>query len=155
MKKAFLFLIQTVILVVLLTGCVVDSKNLQVSILTDQGEHDFVVQVAESFDERLRGLQQVTDLSDNEGMWFVFDEPKVLSFWMKDTLIPLDIIFVNEDFEVINVAHKAEPCTESDPEQLNCESYFSDNPAQYVLEIKGGLASELGIVAGDKITLTK
>jgi uncharacterized protein len=145
MKKTFLF----VMLGVLLTGCLVDSEMLQVSVLTQDGEHSFKVDVAESFTERQEGLQQIAELSDDQGMWFVFDKPQMLNFWMKDTLISLDIIFVDQDYKVVNIAHNVLPCSEE------CENYFSENLAQYVLEINGGLAEKLGILKGDTITPPK
>ncbi len=152
MKKIWIL---GVIFGVLCSGCLTDSNMLQVSVITGAGENDFKVEVADSFEERTQGLQHVAELEKDEGMWFVFDSPQMLSFWMKDTLIALDIIFVSADLEIVSIAHNVPPCREADPEQVSCENYFSGMPAQYVLEISGGLASELGISAGDKITLPK
>ncbi len=148
MKKVW---IPSIILSVFLGGCFVNPSNLQVSVITGAEEHDFKVQIADSLEERTKGLQQVAELSDEEGMWFVFDHPQNLSFWMKDTLIALDIIFVSAEMKVINVAHNVPPCSEADPEQVFCKTYVATEPAQYVLEIRGGLAEELGISSGDVV----
>ena len=137
-------------LVFLMAGCGGLEESTMVSVLTiDAKSYDFEVIIADDVDERNQGLQNVSSLGDEEGMWFIFEEAKVRTFWMKDTLISLDIIFIGEDFKVLNIAHDVPPCTEIDPEQLNCSTYSSDGEAQYVFEIKGGLADYYGIKIGD------
>ena len=107
MKKVW---IPSIILSVFLGGCFVNPSNLQVSVITGAEEHDFKVQIADSLEERTKGLQQVAELSDEEGMWFVFDHPQNLSFWMKDTFLhhkmnpelclkyPLQLLLINQVF---------------------------------------------------------
>jgi uncharacterized protein len=141
------------IFLILLSGCSHINNTSNMPTISINDTHEFEVTIADSNEERMSGLQHVSDLKNNEGMWFVFDAPQVLSFWMKDTLISLDIIFVNENLEIINIAENVPPCREASPEQLFCESYFSDEPASYVLEINGGLSEELGILKGDVIKL--
>lgn len=135
-----------------LGGCI-NSEMLQVSILTDHGDYKFKVTVADTYEERLQGLQFVEELKEDEGMWFVFLQPVELHFWMKDTLIPLDIVFVNSDLVITNIARNVPPCQDVDPEQANCETYSSDGKAQYVLELNGGVADELGFKVGDKVLI--
>ena len=84
------------------------------------------------------------DLKDNQGMICLFPEPKVQSFWMQNTLIPLDIIFLDKDGKVLNIAH-GKPKDET--------LLPSTGPANYVLELKGGMAAKLGISAGTKLTI--
>ncbi|MDX1410375.1 MAG: DUF192 domain-containing protein, partial [Saprospiraceae bacterium] len=81
----------------------------------------------------------------DHGMLFIFSGETMRSFWMKNTKIPLDIIYFNKDLELVSVAN-ARPCRTS-----TCGSYPSDGPAMYVLELNAGLADELGLAAGDRL----
>lgn len=76
------------------------------------GSKEYEVTLAITEDEKSKGLQHKKKLADNEGMLFVYDEPEEVSFWMKDTEIPLDIIFINNEYEVISV-HKGKPLDET------------------------------------------
>ena len=100
---------------------------------------EYNVKVATTDKEREKGLQGVTTLADDEGMLFVFDEPDEVSFWMKDTVIPLDIIFIDEDQEVIQV-NQGTPNSE---EPITCDD------TAYVLEVNQGS----GIKVGDTLEL--
>ncbi len=100
-------------------------------------------EIADTTLTRMIGLMNRTALGENEGMLFVFERPQRLSFWMKDTLIPLDMIFIGEDKKVINI-ESAEPCT-----SLICPRYSSEGEAQYVVEVNGGFAKKYGLKAGD------
>ena len=102
-------------------------------------DKEYDVKVATTEEEREKGLQGVTTLADNEGMLFIFDEPDEVSFWMKDTEIPLDIIFIDEDQEFRQVSEGV-PNSE---EPITC-----DNTA-YVLEVNQGS----GIKVGDSLEL--
>ena len=64
-------------------------------------DKEYNVKVAKSDEDKIRGLQGVKNLPENEGMLFIYDEPQTVGFWMVDTDIPLDIIFINDDEEVI------------------------------------------------------
>jgi len=83
-------------------------------------------------------------LAQNEGMLFVFERVGEYSFWMKNTLIPLDIIWLSSDYKVVDV-QTALPCKAD-----SCTSYIPKAPAQYVLEINANLASDFGIGQGAK-----
>lgn len=89
------------------------------------GNKKYSVLCAKTEEERIKGLQNVTELNDDEGMLFFFDEPQTVGMWMKDTLIPLDIIFINEDNEVISI-FKGTPKDETIVEEDN---------VKYVLEV--------------------
>ncbi len=102
--------------------------------------HRIQVDVARTPKQREQGLMFVEDLSKDQGMWFVFNNEQMRQFWMKNTLIPLDIIFVNSKLEVINIVHRAQPETLT-PRR-------SKAPAQYVLELLGGQAKRRGLKAG-------
>lgn len=103
------------------------------------GDKEYNVTCARTEEERIKGLQGVTELKDDEGMLFFFEEPQTVGFWMKDTKIPLDIIFINEDFEVISV-YQGEPENENIAEEDN---------VKFVLEVNQGS----GIEEGDELDI--
>ena len=103
----------------------------------------FRVELARSPQEQSKGLMFRTELGPDEGMIFPFDPPRGASFWMRNTVIPLDLIFVGVDGRISNIAANAIPYDES---PLN-----SIGLAKAVLELRGGRAAELGIVPGDKV----
>jgi len=92
--------------------------------------------------EKAKGLMYRSSIPDDYGMLFIFDENAPRSFWMKNTLIPLDMIFVGSDMKVVEIKAAVPPC-ESDP----CPSYVS-LPAKYVFEINSGLAEKNNIKVG-------
>jgi len=106
--------------------------------------HEIRVEVAQSDQEQARGLMFRTAMGADEGMLFPYDPPRVFSFWMKNTVIPLDLIFIGPDRRVINVAANATPYSE-DP-------ITSDAPGIAVLELIGGRAAELGIGPGAEVS---
>lgn len=104
-------------------------------------------EVAYSEDERAQGLMFREKLGDDNGMLFWFDRPDNYKFWMKNTLIPLDIIWIDENFKVVHIAN-AIPCV-----QENCPIYNPNANARYVLEVNGGFADENGISVGDEVSI--
>jgi signal peptidase I len=119
-------------------------------LVSEKGAVKFEVEIADDPEDRKLGLMYREYLPEEHGMLFIFEEEQPLSFWMKNTLIPLDMIFFNDGFEVLNIAGNVPPC-ESDP----CLTYNSEGNARYVLEINGGLSDYLGIRKGDKFRLQK
>ena len=105
--------------------------------------HDFTVEVASSNAEQAKGLMFRKQMGADEGMIFPFDPPRQASFWMKNTVIPLDIIFIGPDRLVSNIAANATPYA--------LDPLRSAGTAAAVLEINGGRAAELGIVPGAKV----
>lgn len=106
--------------------------------------HAFRVEVASTFAEQEKGLMFRTTLGPAEGMIFPQDKPQVAAFWMKNTVIPLDLIFIGTDHRVVNVAANARP--------YDLTPLYSAAPVICVLEIAGGRAAELGIGTGDLVT---
>lgn len=104
--------------------------------------HRFRVELARSADEQARGLMFRDHLGPDEGMIFPFDPPRGASFWMRNTKIPLDLLFVGPDGRVLNIAANAVPYDET--------PLSSAGPVRAVLELPGGRAAQLGIAAGDK-----
>ena len=113
-------------------------------IRTARGTHRFTVEVARTPDQQSLGLMFRASLGPDEGMIFPFPYPRDASFWMRNTLIPLDMVFVRADGTIARIAANTVPHSE--------ESVSSGEPVAAVLEIRGGRAAELGIVAGDQVS---
>ena len=107
------------------------------------GTHRFAVELADTPEAQRRGLMFRTELPDDAGMIFPYDGTAAQSFWMKNTPLPLDIIFIGPDGRISNIAAMTEP--------YSLESVYSVGPVLGVLELRGGLAGELGIEPGDKV----
>jgi uncharacterized membrane protein (UPF0127 family) len=103
----------------------------------------FRVEVALTPEEHARGLMYRSQLATDAGMIFVFEEPSVQRFWMKNTLIPLDMIFIGKARKIVGIVEDAVPETETERSV--------GAPSQYVLEIGGGLAARLGIKRGQPV----
>lgn len=108
----------------------------------------FTVEVAVSLREQSRGLMYRAALGARSGMLFVFPGEGQHLFWMKNTLIALDIIWIGGDNRVIYIKKNAPPCRTD-----ACPEYGPSGKAAYVLEINGGLSEKLGLAAGDEATL--
>jgi uncharacterized protein len=120
-----------------------DLNQLQLCIKSKTKTHSFIVEVAETGAQQAKGLMFRTELADNRGMLFPFAELRMASFWMKNTVIPLDIIFIRSDGVIENIAENTEPYSTIPVE--------STAPVAAVLELRGGLTAEMGIMAGDKV----
>jgi len=92
------------------------------------------------------GYMYRTEVGDGEGMIFVFPRPDAHPFWMKNTLVPLDMIWMDEMFNVLHIQPSAPPC-KADP----CVSYGPPRKVAYVLEVRGGAAAREGLKVGDRL----
>ena len=101
------------------------------------------IEIAETPVDREIGLMVRRELDESQGMLFVFPAEDYLSFWMKNTLLPLDIIFVNAEKNIVTIHRNTVPLAET--------SYGSTEPARYVVEIVAGLAGRLDIQVGDRV----
>jgi hypothetical protein len=108
----------------------------------------FVVHVELAADDELRaqGLMWRDQLAPDRGMLFLFNEDDEHAFWMKNTLIPLDMVWIDKDQRVAAVKYHVPPC-----KVANCPSYPPGVPSRYVLEVGGGVAEAHGIKAGDQL----
>jgi len=106
------------------------------------------VELAGTDEERKYGLMWRERLDVDHGMLFVYPADGVYSFWMKNTLIPLDIIWLAADGTVVYISENAEPCTSD-----YCPSINPNKKARYVLEINGGEAERIGLSEGDRMDL--
>jgi uncharacterized membrane protein (UPF0127 family) len=105
------------------------------------------VSVADTDDARVQGLKGVEALAADEGMVFLWREPVQTAFWMKDTLIPLSIAFVDEDGRIVTI-REMQPC-DADP----CPTYGADAPFVMAVEANIGYFADVGIAPGDRATL--
>lgn len=117
---------------------------------TGKGRHSFGIEIADTPDLRKRGLMFRTSMPEDRGMLFFFDKEEPQAFWMKNTLIPLDMLFISADYKVVSVAKNAVPC-----KTKVCDVYPSVKPAQYVLEVNGGISDKYGIKEGDTVEWVK
>lgn len=101
------------------------------------------VELAENNDERNRGLMFRDQMAMNQGMLFLFPYEAMQSFWMKNTILPLDMIFVNSRREIVTIHKNTTPYAET--------SYPSSAPAQYVVEVNAGFVDRYGIREGYRI----
>ncbi len=141
MKKIVLalFLIITVVAIIIL-----NNKEDQVCFK----DRCFFIEVAQTLEERQRGLMFREELDRDKGMLFIFPVEQEASFWMKNTLIPLDIIWLNANKEVLFISENTQPCSTE-----KCPSINPGVKAKYVLELNAGMTQEIGLVKGDKMQL--
>lgn len=107
------------------------------------GKHRFTVEVADTPEAQRQGLMFRTELGPDEGMIFPYDGKTAQSFWMKNTPLPLDIIYIGPDGRISNIAANTTP--------YSLEPVYSVGPVLGVLELVGGRSAELGIEPGDKV----
>jgi hypothetical protein len=132
---------------ILLTACS-PTKNNSLEIISQTGKTTLTIEVVQTETERERGLMYRTKLDENSGMLFVFQQPDIKTFWMKNTLIPLDMIFIADDNKIIHIEKNVPPC-KNDP----CQVYSSGKPVLYVLEVNGGFADRHTITEGNTVVL--
>ena len=119
------------------------SDEGRLTVHTATGEHVFSVEIADEPAERSKGLMFREELADDAGMLFDFHAEQTVSFWMQNTLIPLDMIFIGADGVVKTIHVNARP--------LDPTSIPSQVPVRYVLEIPGGRSTEIGLEPGDTV----
>jgi uncharacterized membrane protein (UPF0127 family) len=105
--------------------------------------HRFTVEIARTPEEQTYGLMNRQSLAADHGMIFPYEPPQPVGFWMRDTLIPLDMIFIAPGGRILRIEANAVP--------LSLDAVVSGGPVEAVLELGGGRSAELGIAAGDKV----
>lgn len=129
-------------------------KNMNVGptvlIHAKNGNVKFDVEISKTKEEREKGLMNRKSLKQNKGMLFIFEKPSPVNFWMKNTLIPLDMIFIDENLEIAHIENHAAPCPQND---ANCPLYSSVVPIKYVLEIGADLAKINNIEVGNNVSI--
>lgn len=111
------------------------------SLSGDFGEAQFSIDVADDPAEQARGLMFVESMASTQGMLFVYPRPQSVSFWMRNTLIPLDMLFFDETGTLKHIHSMAQPLDET--------PIFGGDGIQFVLEVNGGIAERFGIAVGD------
>ncbi len=142
------------ILLVLLVTC--KSENTTASYQENYhlpikiGEHNFLAEVADTPQAKKKGLMYRPCIKDNQVILFIYDEPRILSFWMKNMKISLDMLFFDSSGVLQEIKRNIPPCTTT-----KCPSYVTSSDSKMVVEMKAGLAETLEIHIGDKIYLSK
>ena len=119
-------------------------EQVPLTITTAKGQaHRFTVEVARAPEEQARGMMHRQSLAPDRGMLFPYVPPQPVAFWMKNTLIPLDIIFISPGGRILRIEENAVP--------LSLDLVGSGEAVEAVLELAGGRSAELGIAAGDQV----
>ncbi len=149
MKKIFSkFLI--IFLLIFLVSCTknFDKNSNQILIDNSQKLIKINIEIADDRDEITKGLMFREKLDENSGMLFIFQNEDYHTFWMKNTLIPLDIIFIDKNFKIVDIK-QAVPCEDQ------CSTYRSAKPVKYVLEVNAGFTEKNNIKVDDKVVLNQ
>lgn len=112
------------------------------------GGKTFSVEIADTREKQALGLMFRDSMAADAGMIFLFPNEAPRSFWMKNCRIALDIMYFDKDLKMVSISANTPPCRIA-----RCPSYPSSGPAMYVLELNAGVASELGVGPGDRLTL--
>jgi uncharacterized membrane protein (UPF0127 family) len=116
-----------------------------------KGKH-FVIEIAADDASRERGLMFRDEMAADHGMLFLFEHPAMQTFWMKNTHIPLDILYFDQNYKLVSMQQRVPPCRSAGND---CPVYPSSAPAQYVLELNAGVTDQLGIKEGDELKVTR
>lgn len=143
MRKVFLVIAVLIIIILLLFYSSYNPKQIEEVYF---GEVTVKVEVADSSEEIREGLMYREELGEKEGMLFIFQDERERNFWMKNTLIPLDMIFLDKDKKIVHIVKNAEPCSEEE-----CQLYNSRYSSKYVIEVNAGFADKHNIEVGDFI----
>jgi uncharacterized membrane protein (UPF0127 family) len=135
----------TFVLLALLVAVPVRAAGVQtLEIVSKTGVHTFTVELADNDAEREKGLMFRKELPEGRGMLFDFHAEAPVSFWMQNTYIPLDMIFIRGDGRILRIAENTEP--------LSTKIVPSGGPVRAVLEVIGGTARKMGIAPGDRVS---
>ena len=155
-----IILIGLILVLALIAGCTQTTPSGNESSANNSGNESlskvcfeakcFYVELAATPEEISRGLMFREYLDPDKGMLFIYPDEGVHSFWMKNTLIPLDMVWINGNREVISISKDVQPCQTS-----QCPVITPGQKVQYVLELNGGTSDKIELAIGDKITFDK
>jgi uncharacterized protein len=111
---------------------------------TDTGPHSFNIEIAKTPSEKILGLMYRRSLPADAGMLFLYDRPQPVTFWMRNTYIPLDMVFIGADGRVQRIESHTEP--------FSLSAISSDGDVESVLELNAGTADAIGLKVGDKVS---
>ncbi len=154
MKIGIAFIALAVIFIFLLNNCGEETTEMKYYTFKKEGELTIIdsvgnqiikidIEIADNDYERQLGLMNRKSMEEMQGMLFIFPEEKFQSFWMLNTLFPLDILFINSNKEIVTIHKNTIP--------LSQQSYPSSEPAMYVLEVNAGFCERHNVKLGDKI----
>ena len=112
---------------------------------------EFKLEIAADSESRWRGYRHRAEVPPDRGMLFIFPEERHQSFVMQDCLVALDMIFLDASLRVVDIAHDRKPCRPAPGER--CPTISPMHPAQYVLEVAGGIAAQEKLAPGDRLTI--
>ncbi|EAU42152.1 hypothetical protein FP2506_17004 [Fulvimarina pelagi HTCC2506] len=115
----------------------------EVRLVTSEATHVIDAEIADTDEERRTGLMFREEMAEDAGMLFEFGMTREVGMWMKNTLIPLDMLFIEEDGTILTIVRNTKP--------LSLDVIPSGGPVRYVLELNGGAAKRLGVEPGDKV----
>lgn len=121
--------------------------QLPLTIVSGGKTYRFTVEVARSLEQQQTGMMNRTSLAPDRGMIFPYDPPQPVAFWMKDTLIPLDLIYIAPGGGILRIEANAVP--------MSLDQLPSGGPIEAVLELAGGRSAELGLKPGDQVDWTR
>ncbi|HEY2387830.1 MAG TPA: DUF192 domain-containing protein [Candidatus Binatia bacterium] len=139
-----LFLAVVLMACTLGSACTTDAGGARVVLHTKSGDVPVAVEIADTAERRSLGLMYRKELAAEAGMIFVFDEAEHLTFWMKNTVLPLDMIFIRDDRHVLGIVKNAVPFTTS--------SRGVPGESRYVLEVNAGFSDRHGVADGDEVS---
>jgi uncharacterized membrane protein (UPF0127 family) len=119
-------------------------KTSELTVLTATGPHKFTVELALTEPQREQGLMFRRSMAPDAGMLFDMDAPQSITMWMKNTLIPLDMLFLDPSGRIVDIHQRAVP--------LSTDIISAKAPARYVIELNGGTADRIGVKIGDRVT---
>ena len=128
----------------LLAPAAIAAETMALVLQTDSGSHRFEVEIAATDEKRRVGLMFRRSLGEGQGMLFLYDRPQPLSMWMRNTYIPLDMIFIAADDRVHRIVERTEP--------FSTDPIDSGGMVKGVLEVKAGTAAKIGLKPGDRLT---
>lgn len=152
-RKIILIAIILATLIIIITWAGHNQNDRPAAIISfnpPDGNVSFNCEIADTPLERSIGLMNRESLEPEEGMLFIFESPQNVSFWMKNTLIPLDIVFIDESGTVVNI-EQANP--EPGVSDADLTQYSSDRPVKWVLEVNQGLCAAHGIMPGTSVNM--
>src|SRR5688572_22406408 len=143
MKRATHFLAALALAASVLPACAQDPQMNLPRVKLSAGMHQIDAQVAQTPDQRATGLMHRKEMPQHEGMLFVFEQPSMQCFWMKNTLLPLSTAFVADDGTIVNI---------EDMKPQTLDSHCSQKPVRYVLEMNQGWFKKKGLAAGARLS---
>jgi uncharacterized protein len=149
MKRRILITLFVVLVIFGLAAINFGNKSSSNHSITLPNDSKIEVEIADTKAKHALGLMYRQHLPENTGMLFIFDKKAKHVFWMKNTLLPLDVIWMDENMQIVDITENVHPCKEGEV----CQSFMPMQPAKYVLEVNGGFSDRHDVQVGDKLIL--